>query len=44
VVPVSDEIVPQRRRVIVQNLFDDRKAREQAGVVSALHIGIELHG
>jgi hypothetical protein len=27
VVPIRDEVVPQLRRVIVQNLFDGREAR-----------------
>jgi len=37
VVPIREEVVPQLRRVIVQNLFDGRQAREQAGVVGVLH-------
>src|SRR5262245_64156116 len=30
VVPIRDEVVPQLRRVIVQNLFDGREARYHA--------------
>ena len=37
VVPIRDEVVPQLRRVIVQNLFDSREARKQAGVVRVLY-------
>ena len=37
VVPIRDEVVPQLRRVIVQNLFDGREARQQAGMVGVLH-------
>ena len=37
VVPIRDEVVPQLRRVIVQNLFDGRQARQNAGVIGVLN-------